>query len=68
MDEVGRRPRRVTCFCSPSAETNVRGRRYVRTIIHSAACPVSEEQGTIFEDRDDGPVNDGSPASSQRTE
>ena len=56
--EHRRRERRVTCHCAPRTETHVRDGRYVVTVIHSAACPVSEEQGTIFEDRDDGPVGD----------
>ena len=53
------RERRVTCICAPRSETHVRDGRYVLTVIHSATCPVSEEQGTIFENKDDGPVGVG---------
>ena len=56
--DVGRRPRRVECVCAPRSETNVRDGRHVRTIIHSLLCPVTQEQGTIFEDKGDGPVGD----------
>ena len=58
MDEVGRRPRRVTCICAPKTESFVRNGRHVITVVHSGTCSVSEEQGTIFEDKDDGPVDD----------
>ena len=49
-----KRPRRVSCLCAPRGWCEVRDGRWVYVIEHSLMCPVTEEQGTIVEERDDG--------------
>ena len=68
MNEVGRRPRLVECVCAPRSVTKVRDGRYVRTVIHATLCPVTQEQGTIFEDKDDGPTPHGDGGRNGRNE